>query len=583
MRSLVDAIRRAATRRPSAPALHSPARTVTYKELIHSMDGAAGALRARGVGPGCRVAVCLDRSPEMAIGILATLAAGAAYVPLDPAAPRATLERTLIHSESSLLLGRSDTEGLAATAGIARVDPDLWPSSDRAETTSGSGPAYLVYTSGSTGAPKGVVVGTSALENYLSWAVASLPFTGAGVPLFASIAFDHTVTTLFPPLMMGETVYLLPPLGGGRAFALNLFDCAPYSFVKITPSHFRLLDTEDRARLGRSTALVMFGGERLTAHAVNEVRRDNPSLAVMNHYGPTECTVGCCVYRLPQGGAVDPIPIGQPIPGVVVKLDTVEDTALAEASHCEGGELLVAGRCLADGYWRQPELTDASFVSIAAASGASTRWYRTGDFVSMAATGDLTFVGRSDSQVKILGHRIELSEVERALTSYPAVRDAAVLTVDSAAGLRLVAAVAVTDPVANADAIRAFVREKLPTAMVPWRVLVLDRLPTTVNGKLDAALVRTLATEPEVSADHAVMEDAIAIKFRGAVGVAEVGLDQDFFLLGGDSLAAVDLTLWASQRFGVELELATLFECSTIRLLAARIRELQRASTESGQ
>src|SRR5262249_52045087 len=206
-----------------------------------------------------------------------------------------------------------------------------------ARHTASQGPAYLVYTSGSTGAPKGVVVGHGALDNYLQWAVAELPFTGGGTPLFASIAFDHTVTCLFPPLLMGETVMLLPKWRDPRDLGRALLRGRYFSFVKITPSHFRWLDVDERAALGRSTDLVMFGGERLTANLVADVRRDKPDLAVMNHYGPTETTVGCCVYKIPAGPVNDPIPIGQELPGGETRIRQEEpDTAGEYAS----GELL---------------------------------------------------------------------------------------------------------------------------------------------------------------------------------------------------------------------------------------------------
>lgn len=574
--SAIASISAVADRQPDAVAISAASGSMTYAELVAAVGGVAQTLRARGIGGGDRVAIHLDRSSELIIAILGVLAAGAAYVPLDPANPPARLHPILRDCRPRLLIGDATAEPLASGVGVALLGPaefgpsgatpcDL-PVSDR--------PAYIVYTSGSTGDPKGVVVGCAALANYLDWALAELPFTGGGVPLLASVSFDHAVTCYLPPLMTGETLHLLPPLDGGRALARGLLHGHRYSYVKITPSHARLLDADQRAELGRSTDLVMFGGERLTPDLVDDVRRDVPDLAVMNHYGPTETTVGCCVYRVSAPFARAEVPIGGPIPGVLVRVVRPD---LSEASIGEAGELLVGGLALAQGYLGRPEETARAFIELTDHAGMPVRWYRTGDVVRCREAGELDYLGRVDDQVKVLGHRIEPADIEAALRRAPGVTDAVVTAAPTPHGTELVAAVTARAAGVDRQSLLAHLRGLLPAPMIPSRIAVLDALPVTVNGKLDRQALLG-ATELAPVDRSAVGPSSITAKISELLG-APVGADDDFFESGGDSLAAVELLAWASSAFGVDLELSAVFKYPTARLLAAHIDEVSGRGT----
>ncbi|HYW16002.1 MAG TPA: non-ribosomal peptide synthetase [Allosphingosinicella sp.] len=559
--AILAAIRTAADKEPQATALLWPGGSMSYSELIGQVDGLASDLRSFGVGRGARLAVYFERSPEMIVAILGTLAAGAAYIPLDIDCPYARLRRIVEDARPAAILASDRHSDLL---GDLTVHPAAdWSRSAAAPfDASGEGPAYLIYTSGSTGQPKGVVVEHAALENYLDWACGALP--RGEVPLFTGIAFDFAVSSLYPPLMRGDPLYLLPPLRGGRDLAAGLLDGRPYGYVKLTPSHCRLLSRDQRAALGRVAQLVMFGGEPLTAELVGHVRRDRADLRVINHYGPTECTVGCCVHHVPLGQDCDPVPIGRPIPGMRADIQVDQRWIRDQESI---GELWIAGPGLALGYWDAPDLTDETFVR--AADGQ--RWYRTGDLAARDDSGAYRFCGRLDHQVKILGHRLEPREVELALARNPAVADCVVLAEQTPDRVRIVAAAACAMGDHSEATLIEHLRSELPAALIPSRIIVYERLPILASGKVDRARILRDANETGSTSVASVSEEQVTQQFRHALGLEAVDRDSDFFDLGGDSLAAMEIASWASQSFGVELDLSVMFECPTVRSLTALI------------
>jgi amino acid adenylation domain-containing protein len=572
---IIETFRQVCRRYPQKVAVSGPAGDTSYAALARRVNGLAATLRKLNVGPGSRVAIHLERSVEMVVAILGTLSSGAAYVPLDPDNPAPRLRQIVEDSQPSLMLGRADGSELAQSARVPRLDPDEWEADATASDAPAGEAAYIIYTSGSTGRPKGVVVEHASLENYLAWALAELPFNGGGVPLFASISFDHAVTCFFPPLLKGEPLILLPPLQGGRALAPALLGGRHYSYVKITPSHARLLSPDQRAELGLRTDLLMFGGERVSPELISQVRRDNPGLVVINHYGPTEATVGCCVYRVPANiDAPANVPIGRPIPGVetIIRLEDGKSAGSGEV-----GELLVGGKAPASGYWGQPELTAKSFIELPGGQVEGARWYRTGDLVRRLGDGNLEFLGRADGQIKVLGHRIELAEIERALLSHTNVREAAALAAGTNDSPEIVAAVTTSDATLSEEALRQYLRSQLPSAMVPSRISFFETLPVKSSGKIDREAILDRSQRRVSEAPEMAVEDLLAAKFREALGVPDVRLDDDFFELGGDSMAAVEIVTWGSEHFQIPLETPALFEYPTIQTLAARIRSLMLA------
>jgi surfactin family lipopeptide synthetase A len=580
---IIDRVRDVAARHANSNAVCARGTTLTYAQFIQRVDGLAADLRCHGAGPNSRVAIHLERSVELIVAMFATLAAGSAYVPLDRDSPTSRLRQIIEDSEPAVLLADANCDVLTGQA-IPRLDPRQWSHEGTAGAAESGGTAYLIYTSGSTGRPKGVVISHDSLENYLDWAIAELPFTGGGVPLLSSIAFDHSVTCYFPPLLMGEAVTVLPSLQGGSKLAAELLTGTRYSYVKITPSHFRLLDLDERAELGRSTGLLMFGGERLTANLVRDARRDNPNLEVMNHYGPTETTVGCCVYRVPIGEVTDPVPIGRPIPKVEVDIVLGEDTAEAEL-----GELLVGGRALAQGYWKLPDQTARSFIVKQGTNGAGRRWYRTGDIVQILGDGNVLYFGRRDEQVKILGHRIEVAEIEAAMLAHPSVRQVSVFPADNSHIAGLVAAVTTSDPRPSEEELHAHLRALVPSVMIPRQIAIVDDFPLNVSGKLDRQAILQIIESGKPGLHGVTIEEIVARKFAEALKQPRINSDDDFFELGGDSLATVEIAVWLGEHFEIALEPTVLFEYPTIRSLADHLRTFLRAAphalsiSETGQ
>ena len=561
---VLTAVRSAAHRAPGTVAVRAPGSTLTYAQLVARVDSVVAVLAGRGIGAGDRVAVHHDRSPDLVVALLGVLGAGAAYVPLDPDEPRRRALDLLADAKPRCLLGDRAGAALAADAGIPHAGSSSGPgSSATVPVPADVDAAYVIYTSGSTGTPKGVVVDHGSLRNYLAWVLAAVPWSGGGVPLFASVAFDHAVTCFLPPLMAGETLHLLPPLRGGRELGAALLDGRHYSFVKITPSHLRMLSADERAALGGATDLLMFGGERLTSELVADVRRAHPDLRVLNHYGPTEATVGCCVYAVPDEPPRD-VPIGRPLPGVdVLVVDDHGPVAPGTA-----GELLVGGLAPARGYLgRDPETRDR-FVH---REGYPGRWYRTGDVVRLDRNGDLEYLGRRDDQVKLLGHRVEPGEIEHCLRAHPAVRDAVVLVAPGEPP-ELVAAVTTDGASAIPSELRTHLRSSLPPAWVPSRIGVLPALPVTARGKVDRDAV--LALVPAAAVPGSSLEERIAAKLGQLLGLDVVAPHDDFFELGGDSLAAVELVVWAEHECGHPVETSALFSHPTPHELAVHLSAL---------
>ncbi|HEX2202006.1 MAG TPA: amino acid adenylation domain-containing protein [Longimicrobium sp.] len=434
---------RAAAADPLAPALECDGRTVSFGELDARANRIARLLRGRGVGPETRVGVFSERTPEMVAGILGVLKAGAAYVPLDPKYPRGRLEYMLQDSGVPfvLALDRILDRLPPSEAEVISLDGAWSAGGDASDPEVEIDPrtvAYVIYTSGSTGRPKGVLVPHSGVSAYLGWAVESYRLGGEGAPVHSPLAFDLTVTSLFVPLLRGERVVLVPDAGGVEGLAAALRANPGMSLVKLTPTHLSLLRNQlgdDAARV--SPKAFVIGGENLEAEVAAYWLTAAPGTALINEYGPTEATVGCCIHRVseyaPHHGSV---PIGQPTPGTRL---FVLDRHLEAVPVGVAGELYIGGAQLARGYLGRPDLTAERFVPDLYADGPGARMYRTGDRARWLADGTLEFLGRLDDQVKIRGHRIEPAEIETVLAQHPEVSDAAVeVREDGSGGKRLV-------------------------------------------------------------------------------------------------------------------------------------------------
>ncbi|MBB6145125.1 amino acid adenylation domain-containing protein [Silvibacterium bohemicum] len=419
-------------RTPTATAVVFGEQSSSYSEINVRANRLAHSLIARGAGPETFVGICVDRSPEMIVALLAVLKAGAAYIPLDPAYPEARL-RFMVDDAAPLLVMASEATRLAlpfaekllfieASEELSQF-PEWNPrDEDRTAALFPHHPAYLIYTSGSTGKPKGVVVPHGALRSYLSWAGERYDASqGTGAPVNTPLAFDATVTSLYLPLLAGRPVILLHEERQLEELADLLASGQELTLVKLTPAHLEALRGILGARASAVRARVfVVGGEALRGSVAAFWRSHVPALRIVNEYGPTETTVGCSVYELQQAPDAD-VPIGSPVPNIRTY---VLDKHLETSSAGVVGELYIAGAGLARGYLNRPGLTAERFVADPYASEPGERMYRTGDLCRWRIDGTLEFLGRADQQVKVRGFRIELGEIEAELRRHEQVQDA---------------------------------------------------------------------------------------------------------------------------------------------------------------
>jgi amino acid adenylation domain-containing protein len=549
----------------------------TYADLNFRANQLAHRLRELGVGPEVLVGVCIERSLDLVVAILAVLKAGGAYVPLDPSYPAQRLEFMMLDAGMPVLLTTCKLASrFAVPAGIVAIRMDEeWPAiaahdgANPAVETTPVQLAYVIYTSGSTGLPKGTLIEHRGLTNYLSWCVkAYRAAEGCGAPVSSAIGFDATITSFFAPLVTGGRVVMLPEDRAIESLAECLRANRGFSLIKITPAHLEILSQLLRPEecAGRAHAFVI-GGEALRGDMLAFWRKHAPATRLINEYGPTETVVGCCVYEAADDltGAV---PIGRPIANTELY---VLDGNMEPVPPGVASELYIGGAGVARGYLNRPELTEAKFVADPFSGRPGARLFRTGDLVRFLPDGNLDFLGRIDTQVKIRGYRIELGEIESVLARHPGVEEAAVAVSNG----QLAAYFTPRGPSPAVAEVRRYLADRLPTYMVPAFLVALDEFPLTPNGKIDRAALPA----PEVTrgASHFVaprepLELKIAAVWEQVLGIRPVGVKDNFFDLGGHSLLAVRLAVLLEKETGQHVPLATILRGPTVEQLAGVLR-----------
>ncbi len=588
-------------RTPDAPALIFEDQHLTYRELNDRANRLAHCLQQHGIGPESIVAICLERSLDLVVGLLAILKAGGAYLPLDLAYPPDRLRLMLQDARHPLLLTHSPEtadllqhQGPCVCLATDGDQIDQQPASNPTSTTAPDNLAYVIYTSGSTGKPKGVQNIHRAIVNRLLWMQAAYGLTSADRVLQKTpSSFDVSVWEFFWPLMTGACLVVARP-GGHQdsAYLVELIQQQQITTLHFVPSMLQVF--VQAAGVERCTSLrrVICSGEALPMELQQRFYA-RLHAELHNLYGPTEAAVDVTYWPCPRDDTRLSVPIGYPIHNVQIH---ILDRTFQPVPQGVPGELFIGGVGLARGYAHRPALTAEKFVPNPYSREPGARLYRTGDLVRYLPDGAIEFLGRIDHQVKLRGFRIELGEIEAVLATHPAMREVVVLAREDTPGeKRLVAYVvpeagdAAQSSVRHTQEIRAFLKERLPEYMVPAAFVVLDALPLTPNGKVNRKALPAPAQdrrdlEQTFTPPRTPLEATLAALCSQLLGVPQVGIHDSFFDLGGHSLLATRFIFRIRDTLHVELPLRLLFESPTIAGMAQAIEQMQagRAPAEAG-
>jgi amino acid adenylation domain-containing protein len=573
-----------AARTPDATAAVCEHASLSYSDLDERADELARRLMNAGAGPGSLIALCVDRSLEMLVGIIGILKSGAAYLPLDPDHPQSRIDTILQDSGVELLVANHDGIKLnirrvagQSRALIERPCSTVGAVYDR-PTPTPDDTAYVIYTSGSTGRPKGVELKHRGVVNFLNSMAHEPGFTNQDkIVALTTISFDIAVLELLLPITVGGRVVIAKRQAATDPEALaRLLRRSGATIVQATPATWRMLI--DSGWEGQKDIKLLVGGESLSPELAEQLLKRCRTL--WNMYGPTETTVWSATARITSTGCIS---IGRPIANTQFY---VLHRGNQPAPVGIPGELYIGGEGVARGYWRRPDLTERSFVRDPFAEESGTRLYKTGDLVCYREDGRLQFLGRIDDQVKIRGYRIELGEIEAALRRHPSVREAAVVVHEDAQGDKRLAAYFESSSAAAVSPgdLRSQLTAMLPEYMVPSSFTCLERFPLTGSGKIDRkALPRpvpdqTSVTVPDVALT-ATQKSLVAI-WSELLALQNVKLDDNLFHIGGHSLISVRLVSMIRQRLSVAIRVSDVFRYPTIRELGGYI-DLQRRDSSS--
>ena len=575
-----------AEKTPDRTAVAFEGETLSYRDL-NSMANRIG----HWVQSACKykpaiVGICLERSTNLIAAVLGVLKAGCAYLPLDPDYPEDRLAFMLEDSGAPVLITQTSLLARlpAHRTTIACVDDqartfETRPDGNLTRSALAEELAYVIYTSGSTGPPKGVMIPHHSLAASTLARLRYYETTPASFLLLSPVSFDSSVAGIFWTLCTGGRL-VLPRQGRqlNTQYLMQLIETQRISHILCVPSLYDLLLEQTSSPPRDALTTVILAGEPVPQNLVQRHFEKRPRTGLSNEYGPTETTVWATVYSFKQTPQPQPVLIGKPISNTRIHILDAHQRPVPKGVT---GEIYVSGAGLARGYLNRPELTEERFAEITT-EGSTIRAYKTGDLARWCSDGNIEYLGRNDLQIKLRGYRIELGEIEASLMRHPEVRAAAAIAHGDDGNRTLIAYVKVYEAQSNIGPqelegkLRAYLARILPDPMIPNRIVFLDELPLTANGKL----YRDALPRPEVVRDArrlSIPRNETELKlieiWERVLRIRSVGLDEDFFELGGNSLAAVSLMSAIQQGFGLSLPLSTLLEAPTVAKLAEIIRE----------
>jgi len=583
-RSIAQMLEEQVLQRPEEIAVAMGADRLSYRQLHEHSNRVAHALHAKGIGEGDVVVVMAERSLALIIGLLGVLKAGAAYTPVDPGYPAERLRYLLHNSRAKLLLVQDKFKDCIAETGaeVATVEELLvagFPTENLSLTYRPERLMYVLYTSGSTGNPKGAMIPSHSFVNLLHWYTREFTFTSNDrILLIASASFDLAQKNLYAPLVTGGRLILFEPGLYDYEQMSETIEREGITVINCTPSAFYPLvetNADDDYQKLKSLRWVFLGGEPIHMTKLGPwLRSIHCHAEIVNTYGPTECTDIASYYRLrsEDWNGKDELPIGQPIDNVRLYVVDNEMKIVPEGME---GELCIGGVGVGLGYYNAPELTKERFVY--GKELPEEKVYKTGDMVKRKPDGNLLFIGRVDHQVKVRGFRIEIEEIEKKLLDYAQVKEAVVTAVQEEDGDTTLRAYVVTVDGTTADMIRDYLQKELPGYMVPQYIVLLEEMPLTPNGKIDRKALPLPAEMVRSAEEDALLqgetEQRLAKLWEDVLGIGKVGAYDNFFRLGGHSLKAIALISRIKKMFGVSISIQKLFRAPTVQQLAEVIRQ----------
>lgn len=569
--------------------------SLTFAELDKKVNQLASFLQKSGIKREEIIALLFPHGADALVAMLAAAKIGAVYLPLEISMPKERIEYILADSKAKILLTfnnlaeKLDSQNLQIFAIDTLADEiESEPNAVSDNVIEPKQTVYIIYTSGSTGKPKGVAVTHEGLSNYLQWAGDFYQGKSAfGAPLHSSVAFDMAVTSCFVPLLNGKSICLTEEIASENPSALTKIwnETEKFGFVKLTPAHAKLLGENLQKDEARKAENLILGGEGLVISDVEFFREYAPETLIVNEYGPTETVVGCSVFLSKAGNLSDKnIPIGKPIANTQTY---VLDASMRLVPRGVIGEIYVGGNGIARGYLNQPALTAERFVPHPFSKKPGARLYQTGDLAVRREDGNLIYLGRNDSQIKIRGFRVELGEVEAALREIESVKQSAVIVKTDNENRRNIYAFVVLNNEAkqiSGDYLRETLSQKLPAPMVPAKILIIESFPLNQNGKIDRRKLSEFVenqTEIGYVAPRTLEEEILAGIWSQVLNVSQIGIDDSYTALGGDSIRSIQIISRAEER-GLKISIAQLLKLQTIHKIAAEIKheEYQAGKTD---